>query len=140
MAEKDFTENKQLFPWDGKSKHFVVKHRLDFSKVPMVNADAARAMAVPAGVMVKNVVAKVVTPEGGAGAFTIGHAAGDAGFEGNGDINAVAGTRTKGIGGTDADVTAGGYLYTSDGYLFFEASVDLDAAIVDLATEVVDFR
>ncbi len=140
MAEKDYTGGKSLFPWDAKDKHYVVKHRLDFSKTALLNADAAKAIAVPAGVMVKNVVAKIITPEGGAGAFTIGHAAADAGFEGNGDINAAANTLSRGIGGTDADVTADGYLYAADGFIFFEGSIDLDAAVVDIMAEIVDFR
>jgi len=35
-------------------------------------------------------------------------------------------------------VTAGGQKYASDGYLFFDASIDLDAAVIDVTAEVVN--
>ncbi len=139
MAEKDYTNSAALVaPTDGVHKVFLLKNRLDFSKTPMLNADSARVFPIKAGWEVKNVHTKIVTPEGGAGAFTIGITAGGTEFEGNGDINAAAGTRTRGIGGTDAGVTAGGQKYTSNGYLFFDASVDLDALVIDVVAEVVD--
>ncbi len=139
MAEKDYTKTSAACaPTDGVHKSVLLKNRLDFATIPMLNADSAKVFAIKAGWEVKNVHTKMVTPEGGAGAFTIGISAGGTEFEGNGDINAAAGTRTRGVGGTDAGVTAGGQKYTSDGYLYFDASVDLDALVIDVTAEVVN--
>ncbi len=139
MAEKDYTKSAaRVAPTDGVHKSFLMKNRLDFATTPLLNADSAKVFPIKAGWEVKNVHTKIVTPEGGAASFTIGLTAGGTEFEGNGDANAVAGTRTRGIGGIDGGVTAGGQKYTSDGYLYFDASADLDAAVIDVTAEVVD--
>ena len=139
MASVDYTNGaKAVIPADGIGKYFLLKNRLDFSETPLANADSAQVFAIKAGWEIKNVHTKIVTAEGGTASFTIGVTAGASEFEGNGNANAAAGTRTRGIGGTDAGVTAGGVKYTSDGYLYFDASADLDAAVIDVVAEVVD--
>jgi hypothetical protein len=140
MSEKDYTQGKSGLPWDGSAekKKFFLSNRLDFHATPLLNADSARVFPIKKGWEVKNVWTKIITPEDGAAAFTIGIAAGGSEFEGNGASNAAAGTMTRGVGGTDAGVTAGGQLYAADGYLFFDAAADLDTAIIDVVAEVVN--
>ena len=139
MAEKDYTKSAAtVAPTDGLHKCFLMKNRLDFKTTPLLNADSAKVFPIKTGWEVKNVHTKIVIPEDGAVAFTIGIAAGGSQFEGDGAAGAVAGTRTRGIGGTDAGVTAGGQKYTSDGYLYFDAAADLDTAVIDVTAEVVD--
>ncbi len=139
MAEIDYTNSAaRVAPTDGVHKSFLMKNRLDFATTPLLNANSAKVFTIKAGWEVKNVHTKIVTPEDGAVAFTIGTAAGGSQFEGDGAAGAVAGTRTRGIGGTDAGVTAGGQKYTSDGYLYFDAAADLDTAVIDVVAEVVD--
>jgi hypothetical protein len=139
MAEKDYTQSKSGLPWDGRAdtRHFYLTQRLDFKTTTLLNADSARVVPIKKGWEVRNVWTKVVTPEDGAAAFTIGKTAGGTEFEGNGASDAVAGTMTRGIGGTDAGVTAAGQLYTADGYLFFDAAADLDTLVLDVVVEVV---
>ena len=139
MAEKDYTKNAALVaPTDGVHKSFLMKNQLDFKTTPLLNADSAKVFPIKAGWEVKNVHAKIVTPEDAAVAFTIGIAAGGTQFEGDGAAGAVAGTRTRGVGGTDAGVTAGGQKFTADGFLFFDAAADLDTAVIDVTAEVVN--
>jgi len=87
---------------------------------------------------VKNVHTKIVTPEGGAATFTIGIAAGGSEFEGNGDAKCRGRDKNKRNWRYRCGVTAGGQKYTSDGYLYFDASADLDATVIDVTAEVVD--
>jgi len=138
MAEKDYTHGKSGLPWDGKadSRIFFLAHRLDFKTTPLLNADSARIAPIKKGWEVRNVYTKIVTPEDGVAAFTIGKTAGANEFEGDGASNAAAGTMTRGVGGTDAGVTADGQLYTADGFLFFDAAADLDTLVIDVVAEV----
>ncbi len=138
MAEKDYTQGKSGLPWDGKadSRIFFVAARLDFKTTPLLNADSAKVFPIKKGWEVRNVFTKIVTPEDGATAFTIGKTAGGTEFEGDGAAAAVAGTMTRGVGGTDAGVTANGQLYTADGFLYFDGAADLDTAVIDVVAEV----
>ncbi len=136
MAEKDYTGSKTGLPWDGKDNVFFLKNRLDFKTTPLLNADSAKVFEIKAGWEVRNVFTKIVTPEDGATAFTIGTVAGGTQFEGDGAAAAVAGTMTRGVGGTDAGVTANGQLYSSDGYIYFDGAADLDTAVIDVVAEV----
>lgn len=138
MSAIDYTNGAAVIPAVGVGKYFLLKNRLDFAKTPLLSTDSAQIFKIKAGWEVKNVHTKIVTPEGGTATFSIGITAGGSEFEANGNANAAAGTRTRGIGGTDAGVTAGGQKYTSDGYLYFGTSADLDAAVIDVVAEVVD--
>ena len=140
MAEKDYTAARTGLPWDGsaKDKVFLLKGTFDFATTPLANADSAKLFPIKAGWEVRNVFTKIVTPEDGAVAFTIGKTTGATEFEGDGAAGAAAGTMTRGIGGTDAGVTANGQLYTADGFLYLDGAADLDTAVIEVVAEVAN--
>ncbi len=139
MAEKDYTQSKSGLPWDDKAdtRIFFLANRLDFKTTPLLNADSAKVFPIKKGWEVRNVFTKIVTPEDAAVAFTLGIAAGGSQFEADGAAGAVAGSMTRGIGGTDSGVTANGQLYPADGFLYFDGAADLDTAVIDVVSEVV---
>lgn len=50
-------------PWDGLNKHFVLKKTVDFSEAAnhLANAEIMALMPIPAGVLVREVIAKITT-------------------------------------------------------------------------------
>jgi hypothetical protein len=91
-----------------------------FDLALLATADIKYCFAVPNGHRVRNVTQKVVEATGetcvdevGIYSDLVGSAVDADGFEGSADLNAAVGTRYTGIGGTDALVTAGGWLNTT---------------------------
>lgn len=84
------------------------------SIVGLATAEVVQCLSIPAGMLVLNVMVKVVTPEAsGAATATIGDGAGANSWDASTNLAAAAGTVTAGVGGTDAYVTTG-KLYAAD--------------------------
>jgi hypothetical protein len=137
MAAVDYTKAKTGLPAQfGAQGIFFLKDRFDFSVTPLLNANSAELFAIPAGCEVRNVWVKIVTPETAADTFDIGITDGGVEFENAGAANGVAGTVTRGVGGTDAGVTANGQFYATAGYIFLVGSADLSQLVIDVVVEV----
>lgn len=100
-------------PATGLNKVFLMKNTVDISTA--ANADVYQVMNVSSGVVVLNVFTNIVTANNAAtsSAVDVGDGADPNGYDNAVDMKATAGTLTKGIGGTDAYVTADGKLYTA---------------------------
>lgn len=111
MAILDKTGGNSEFPWVGREKRHVVTQEIDLAGV--ATADVVQALKVPAKSHVENFIVEIVTPTVLTVTALVGDGADPNGFDNAIDLNASAGTRTKGIGGTDAFITAGGKFYDS---------------------------
>lgn len=100
-------------PASGLNKAFVLKNTLDFDTTPVAAADVVQALQIPAGTYVLNVFVEVITAEGAACTATVGDDAGANSWDAATDLNAVAGTVTAGISGTDAYALTG-KVYTTE--------------------------
>ncbi len=122
---------------------YKMTHTFDLAGV--ATSDVLYAFKLPAGHRCKNVTLKVVTPTGltstaavGIYSDIVGSAVSNNSFDASANLNAAAGTLTTGAGGTDAYVTAGGYLNLTpaDTYICLTLSVT-GGPIVAGSVEVV---
>ena len=82
--------------------------------VGMATGEVVQCLSIPAGMLVLNVMTRVITPETcGATTATVGDGAGANSWDASINLAAAAGTVYAGVGGTDAYVTPG-KLYTAD--------------------------
>jgi hypothetical protein len=119
-------------PFDGAFSPFIAKQRIDCSQVNVPVSDTVQAIKVPAGTYIVNVFVKVITAEGIALTATVGDGAGVNSWDNSADLNAVAGTVTQGVSGTDAYALTG-KLYTADDTIDMVHSAAIaDAAVYDV--------
>lgn len=119
MADK-ITQLQAGRPSDASGGRGDYKMAHEFDLALLATADILYCFAVPDGHRVRNVTQRVVTATGktcvdevGIYSDLVGSAVDADGFEGSADLNAAAGARYTGVGGTDALVTAGGWLNTT---------------------------
>lgn len=121
MATLDKTGGNSAQPWDGKDNHFVVSQEINLAGV--ATGDVVQALKVPAKTFVKNVVVEIITQTGLTSTATVGDGGDANDWDASVNLNAAVGTLTLGVGGTDANVTNGGKLYTA------EDTIDLTCTI-----------
>lgn len=143
MATKDKTSGTEFFmPADGLNQVFTMKTTVDISDAE--NADVYQVLRVKDGICVLGVFTKIVTPNNAAtsSAFDIGDGDSATGYDASVDAKAVAGTRTKSIGGTDTYATQEGKLYTADDTidLTFAVTGTNTAGEVEVTALCVDVR
>lgn len=95
----------------GADKFFILENVVDLAGV--ATGDVVQCLAIGAKTLVQNVFVEVLTPTGLTSTATVGDGAGANSFDASMDLNAAAGTRTFGVGGTDAYVSADGKYYAS---------------------------
>lgn len=100
-------------PATGLNKVFLMKNTVDISVA--ANADVYQVLNVGSDVVVLNVFTEIITANNAATSSAVDVGDGDDpnGFDNAVNMKATAGTVTKGVGGTDAYVTADGRLYTA---------------------------
>lgn len=110
-------------PATGLNKVFLMKNTVDISTA--ANADVYEVLKVGSGVIVLNVMTKIVTPNNAAtsSAVDVGDDADPNGYDNAVSMKAAAGTLTKGIGGTDAYITTDGRLYSTADTIDFTFAV-----------------
>ncbi len=132
MATYDATGGaKAVVPAIGVPASFRLMNVIDLSKYPCVQNDVLKILPVKAGMLIRNVAICLLVAEGAAcAANTVGDTGDADGFGALVDLNAAVNTVAKGVGGVDAYVTAGGRLYTADGFinLTVAAALGADAA------------
>ncbi|NKE69893.1 hypothetical protein [Candidatus Manganitrophus noduliformans] len=99
-------------PWDGKDRYGVIEKEIDLAGV--ATGDVLQCLKVKDGFLVHNVTTKIVTASDKVTTADVGDGADPNGFDNQIDLAAAAGTRTKGLGGTDQFVTDDGKLYSAD--------------------------
>ena len=132
----------------GGARSYEMAYTFDLAGV--VDGGKILGFLVPAGHKVKNVTRTVVGPTGlvstvdtGMYSAIDGTAITDDDFGSADNLNATAGTMIKGIGGTDAAVTAGGYLNgtpadTWVGFLFAVTNGPIVSGSLRAMVELVD--
>lgn len=103
---------KAAQPWDGSNRDFVIEKEIDLAAV--ATGDVLQCIKVEDGIMVHQVLTKIITPSDKVTTADVGDGVDPNGFDDQINLAAAAGTRTKGLGGTDAFVSADGKLYTGD--------------------------
>lgn len=94
------------------------------SGTALVSTDIIQCLDIPAGMHVKNVFVKMLTPAvGTALTATVGDATAANGWDASVSLKGAAGTVTCGVGGTDALVTTG-KLYTAADTIDLVCTVD----------------
>lgn len=121
MATLDKTVGNSQIPWGGLERFYIMEKEIDLAGVS--TGDVIQALKIPAGTMVQNVTTKIVTPSDKVTTANVGDGNDADGYDAAIDLAAAAGTRTKGVGGTDAYVTADGTLYS------VEDTIDLTLTI-----------
>lgn len=85
---------------------FIFRNRIDITG--LATAEVVQCLSIPAGVLVLNVMVKVITPEAsGTATATVGDGTAANGWDAETNLAAAAGAITAGVGGTDALVTTG---------------------------------
>lgn len=103
---------KAAQPWDGSNRDFVIEKEIDLAAV--ATGDVLQCIKVEDGIMVHQVLTKIITPADKVTTADVGDGVDPNGFDDQIDLAAAKGTRTKGLGGTDAFVSADGKLYAGD--------------------------
>lgn len=136
-------------PSEKTHKHYLIPVILDLALG--ATGDIYYPITIPAGHKCLDVVCEVVEATGETATAAVGvysdltGTAVDAdGFDASVDLNATAGTRTHGVGGTDALVTAGGYMHaTADTYIGLVLTVSSSPlgalGQLKVTAEMVDF-
>ena len=152
----DLTENVGVaMPFDGHDRFFVVKKTVDFSVHNLANAEIMGLFAIPAGVLVREVLVKVITSADSdtttfdIGSFTIAEVAIDAdGFQYN--QNPYQATVPVYVRDPAKDTNAAyaindgtaGFVYTSDWILGFTNTdaQTLDHGVIEFIAVCIDLR
>jgi len=135
----DYTNGQVGIPANGLNKVYIIENVLDFSKKPADASAVVEALNVNAKTQVLNVWCEVITPEGGTSTATVGDGGDADGFDADVNLNAAEGTVTYGVGGTDANVTAGGKFYADADTIDLTLDANaVDAAVVKVSALCVD--
>ncbi len=135
MASYDFTNGSidgQMVPRKTTPEEntvFVRRNIVDFSKQNLASGDDAKALDIEEGLIVKTVIARVITADSGGGTIAIGDSAGDTSW------GSAAAPSTAGdvLGGT-VDYT----YFDSDGGVYLTGgTATLTAAKVEVLAECV---
>jgi hypothetical protein len=139
MGLQDYAPGHAVEPVDGLGKHFIVKVRADFSAKPLAAADTAKLIEIKAGWFVKDLWAKIISPESAADTFNLGDSAAPDNWDAAVAANAAAGTvtRTNHAAGGDANGVSEGKYYSAADYILLTPSAELAQLVLEVAIEVL---
>lgn len=103
---------KAAQPWDGSNRDFVIEQVIDLAGV--ATGDVLQCIKVEDGMMVHNVLTKIITPSNKVTTADVGDGTDPNGFDNQIDLAALANVRTKGVGGTDQFVSDDGKIYAGE--------------------------
>lgn len=101
MATLDKTGGNSQIPWAGISKPYVLQNEINLAAV--ATGDVVQALSIKAKTFVENVFVEIITPTGLTSTATVGDGVTANGWDASVNLNAAAGTRTKGDGTAGAD-------------------------------------
>lgn len=150
VTTTDLTGGQKGIPASAIGKVTRIRKRITIAEAKQVASDIVNLLNIKAGWLVKQVHIIMVTPSAGT-TLTASIGVADTtvtgydvdGFDNAMSLKGAAGTRTYGIDGTDAYVTAGGFYAPEDTTIdatFVTVTSASGDVVIDVVAEIVDFN